>query len=272
MPQYIKQAPSKQERDMSAVEETPRRMLADIKYNGDDAVTRYAVELDKWHGGEFRVTNDQIAQAEASLPETFKEDFDFCHRQVVNFAKRQLETLTDFECETEPGIFLGQRQIPVSNVGCYIPGGKYPLVAAASMSVGVARAAGVEHIIGCAPPRDGEEMYAPTLYALQKAGAQLTLHDPEAREEAEKHLNNVTWTENPYDVAVDADALIIMTEWNEYRALSVKKLGDMMKVKRLIDMRNIYKPEFMRENGFHYVSIGRPAVNAEDKNKIRAVS
>ncbi len=171
MPEYFKQAPPQKERDMSAVEDTARRMLADIKENGDAAVTRYAEEFDKWQGGDFRVAPDQIAAAEASLPETFKEDFDFCHRQIVNFAQRQLETLTDFECETEPGIILGQKQIPVTNVGCYIPGGKYPLVAAASMSVGVARTAGVEHIIGCAPPRDGKEMYAPTLYALHKAGA-----------------------------------------------------------------------------------------------------
>ncbi|HIM44918.1 MAG TPA: hypothetical protein EYM34_01465, partial [Alphaproteobacteria bacterium] len=153
MAEYIKKAPSQKAEDMTAVEETARRMLADIKENGDAAVARYASELDKWQGGEFRVTEDQIAAAEAWLPETFKEDFEFCHRQITQFAQRQLETLTEFECETEPGILLGQKQIPVSNVGCYIPGGKYPLVAAASMSVGVARAAGVEHIIGCAPPR-----------------------------------------------------------------------------------------------------------------------
>ena len=171
MAEYIKKAPPKKAQDMTAVEETARRMLADIKENGDAAVRRYAVDLDKWQGGEFRVTGDQIAAAEASLPETFKEDFEFCHRQITQFAGRQLETLTEFECETEPGILLGQKQIPVTNVGCYIPGGKYPLVAAASMSVGVARAAGVEHIIACAPPRDGKEMYAPTLYALHKAGA-----------------------------------------------------------------------------------------------------
>jgi len=171
MPDYIKQALPQQERDMSAIEHTARSMLADIKQNGDAAVTRYAEELDKWQGGEFRVSEDQIAAAEASLPETFKEDFEFCHRQIVDFAKRQLATLIDFECETEPGILLGQKQIPIGNVGCYIPGGKYPLVAAASMSVGVACAAGVDHIIGCAPPRDGKEMYAPTLYALHKAGA-----------------------------------------------------------------------------------------------------
>ncbi len=171
MAEYIKKAPPRTARDLSAVEETARRMLADIKANGDAAVARYAADLDKWQGGEFRVSQDQIAAAEASLPETFKEDFEFCHRQITDFAKRQLETLTDFECETEPGILLGQKQIPVTNVGCYIPGGKYPLVVAASMSVGVARAAGVAHIIGCAPPRDGAEMYAPTLYALHKAGA-----------------------------------------------------------------------------------------------------
>ncbi len=171
MAEYIKKAPPRKAQDMSAVEETARRMLADIKENGDDAVKRYATNLDKWQGGTFRVSEDQIAAAETSLPETFKEDFEFCHRQITEFAKRQLDTLTDFECETEPGIILGQKQIPVTNVGCYIPGGKYPRVAAASMSVGVARVVGVEYIIGCAPPRDGKEMYAPTLYALHKAGA-----------------------------------------------------------------------------------------------------
>ena len=171
MVEYIKKVPPQKAQDKSAVEETARRMLADIKENGDAAVARYAADLDKWQGGEFRVTEDQIAAAEASLPETFKEDFEFCHRQITEFAARQLETLTEFECETEPGITLGQKQIPVTNVGCYIPGGKYPLVAAASMSVGGARAAGVDPIIGCAPPRDGKEMYAPTLYALHKAGA-----------------------------------------------------------------------------------------------------
>ena len=171
MANYIKKALPQKAQDVSLVDETARRMLADIKENGDTAVFRYAAELDKWQGGKFRVTEDQIAAAEASLPETFKEDFEFCHRQITQFAQRQLETLTEFECETEPGIVLGQKQIPITNIGCYIPGGKYPLVAAASMSVGVARTAGVEHIIGCAPPRDGKEMYAPTLFALHKAGA-----------------------------------------------------------------------------------------------------
>ena len=75
MVKYIKKAPPQKAQDVSAVEETAHRMLADIKENGDAAVSRYAAELDKWQGGKFRVTEDQIAAAEASLPETFKEDF-----------------------------------------------------------------------------------------------------------------------------------------------------------------------------------------------------
>ena len=95
---------------------------------------------------------------------------------------------------------------------------------------------------------------------LQKAGAELVLHDPEAQEEASHHLENVTWVDNPYDVSQGADAVIIITEWNEYRALNMARIAEQMQVKRLVDMRNIYKPSLMRELGFHYVSIGRPVV------------
>ncbi len=97
---------------------------------------------------------------------------------------------------------------------------------------------------------------------LQKAGAQVVLHDPEAQEEADKHLEDVSWVSDPYDVSQDADAVLIITEWNEYRALNMGRIAEQMKVKRLVDMRNIYKPALMRELGFHYVSIGRPAVKS----------
>ncbi len=102
---------------------------------------------------------------------------------------------------------------------------------------------------------------------LQEAGAHVIAHDPEAQEEADKHLKNVTWVENPYDVSSDADAVVIVTEWNEYRGLNMAKIADQMKVKRLVDMRNIYKPDLMRELGFHYVSIGRPDVDAQDQTQ-----
>jgi sulfopropanediol 3-dehydrogenase len=102
---------------------------------------------------------------------TFKEDFAFCKSQVVDFAKRQRDSVHAFEDEFGPGITLGQKIIPVETVGCYIPGGKYPLISAAIMSVATAKVAGVPHVIGAAPPRDGAAMYAPTLYALAEAGA-----------------------------------------------------------------------------------------------------
>ena len=124
-------------------------------------------------------------------------------------------------------------------------------------------------------PNTDDVRDAPSLViipALQRAGAKISAHDPEARDEAEKHLTDVSWTDDPYDLAADADALVIITEWNEYRALDMTRLADSMLVKRLIDMRNIYKPNVMRDLGFHYVSIGRPVVEAENSAKIRKVS
>jgi sulfopropanediol 3-dehydrogenase len=176
MPTYIKQAALKggngsEREDSAKVETTVRGMLADIAEQGDEAVRRFARELDHWESEEFRVPGDDIRRAASQMSETFKEDFEFCKRQIQDFAKRQLDSMHEFEVETEPGIWLGQKLIPVKNVGCYIPGGKYPLVAAAIMSVGTARVAGVEHIVGCAPPRDSSGIYAPTLYALHAAGA-----------------------------------------------------------------------------------------------------
>ncbi|CAG0905215.1 unnamed protein product [Cyprideis torosa] len=108
--------------------------------------------------------------------------------------------------------------------------------------------------------------------ALQKAGATVVAHDPEAREEAEKHFSDVEWVEDPYDVANGADAVVIITEWNEYRALDMSRIADQMTVKRLVDMRNIYKPQLMRELGFHYVSIGRPDVNSGETSQLKKVS
>jgi len=124
-------------------------------------------------------------------------------------------------------------------------------------------------------PNTDDVRDAPSLViipALQKAGAHIMAHDPEAHEEASHHLENVTWVDDPYDVSLGADAVIIITEWNEYRALDMSRIADQMKVKRLVDMRNIYKPQLMRELGFHYVSIGRPVVLAGDEDVLRKVS
>ena len=95
---------------------------------------------------------------------------------------------------------------------------------------------------------------------LQEQGAIIHAHDPEAKEQAERHLNNVMWHDDPYAAAQDADALVILTEWNEYRALAIRRLGEILKDRKIIDLRNIYKTEDMRERGFHYVSVGREEI------------
>jgi UDPglucose 6-dehydrogenase len=95
---------------------------------------------------------------------------------------------------------------------------------------------------------------------LQEAGAKIVAYDPVAMEQGDAHLENVEWCKDAYEVAKDADALVIVTEWNEFRALDVARLGQLMKTRRIVDLRNIYKIKEMRAEGFHYVSIGRPEV------------
>ena len=176
MGEYLKKAKPSVPQDRTNLEQTVRRMLDDIAAHGDDAVRKYARDLDKWERGEFQATPDEIRSVASKLPETFKQDFEYCRKQVTEFAKRQKDSLQEFETEIGKGIVLGQKVVPVSRVGCYVPGGKYPLISSAIMSVGTARVAGVDHIIACAPPRGAEGMYPYTLYALHAAGAHQIYH------------------------------------------------------------------------------------------------
>jgi sulfopropanediol 3-dehydrogenase len=176
MAEYLKKAAPRPPQDKSRVEQTVRRMLDDIAANRDAAVGKYARELDKWDRDDFRVTAQEIHKVSSRLPETFKQDFEYCRRQVTEFAKRQRDSLQGFETQVEPGVTLGQKVLPVSRVGCYVPGGKYPLISSAIMSVGTAKVAGVDHIVACAPPRDREGMFPYTLYALHASGADEIYH------------------------------------------------------------------------------------------------
>ena len=172
MRNYVKRAPERPAADMATVENTVREMLGRVRSEGDAAVCHYAKTLDKWERDTFRVTDDEIRAVSASLPETFKEDFALSLNNVQEFARRQRESIGEFTTEIVPGVQLGQKLIPIERVGCYIPGGKYPLISAAAMSVGTAKIAGVAHIVGCAPPRPGTNaMYPHTLYALSASGA-----------------------------------------------------------------------------------------------------
>ncbi len=171
MRNWLKRAAPPAAADRARVQETVRGIIADIEANGDAAVARYARQFDRWEKAEFRESPDRIRAVERALPETFKDDFAYALRQVTGFAQAQRASMHEFATEIEPGITLGQKLIPIERVGCYIPGGKYPLIAAAIMSIATAKAAGCAHVVGAAPPRDAEGIYAPTLYAMAQSGA-----------------------------------------------------------------------------------------------------
>jgi sulfopropanediol 3-dehydrogenase len=171
MAEYVKRAQPRAPEDRTAIEATVREMIAAIRDEGEEAVRRYARDLDGWTG-EFRVSDDDIRHVASRLPESFKEDFALCLRNVQEFARRQRDSIREFTAEIRPGVTLGQKLIPVARVGCYIPGGKYPLISAAAMSVGTAKVAGVGHVTGCAPPRpESAGIFPQTLYALHASGA-----------------------------------------------------------------------------------------------------
>ena len=153
-----------------AVGERVSEMLSTIERGGLDAVRAYSRELDDWDPPSFEVTSGQVAAASGSLPEALKESIAFAQAQIRNFAQLQRATLTDFEAETLPGVFLGQRQVPVSSVGAYCPSGRVPMLACAFMTVLVPKVAGVGTVIACSPPRAGE-LHAPTLHSIATSGA-----------------------------------------------------------------------------------------------------
>ena len=145
-------------------------MLLAIEHRGADAVRAYSRELDGWDPPSFEVTADQVASASDSLPDALKQSIEFAQVQIRNFAQLQRATLTDFEAETLPGVFLGQRQVPVSSVGSYCPSGRVPMLACAFMTVLVPKVAGVETVVACSPPR-AAALHAPTLHSIATSGA-----------------------------------------------------------------------------------------------------
>jgi len=138
------------------VTEVVSKIIADIAERGDAAVREYSVKFDKWNPSTFRLTDEQIAACVAELNEQEVHDIKFAQAQVRRFAEAQLGTLSDVEVETLPGIILGHKNIPVESVACYIPGGKYPLIASAHMGVVTAKVAGVPRIVAVAPPFAGK--------------------------------------------------------------------------------------------------------------------
>ena len=137
------------------VQRTVESIITDVETRGDEAVREWSARLDRWSPSSFRLTGDEIERAVSRVSASDLDDIRFAQDQVRRFAERQRACLTDLEVETMPGVVLGHRNIPVNSVGCYVPGGRYPMVASAHMSIVTARVAGVERIAACAPPFEG---------------------------------------------------------------------------------------------------------------------
>jgi sulfopropanediol 3-dehydrogenase len=154
----------------AGIRATVETLLADIATRGDAAVRDASRKFDRWERTDFRLTGKEIADCISQLSRQDLDDIRFAQEQVRNFAEIQRSALKDVEAETLPGVVLGHKNIPVDAVGCYVPGGKYPLLASAHMSVITAKVAGVKRILTCAPPYQGRP--APAIVAAQKlAGA-----------------------------------------------------------------------------------------------------
>jgi sulfopropanediol 3-dehydrogenase len=154
----------------AAVRATVETIIADVAKRGDAAVRDYSERFDKWSPASFALSKAQIDAAYDALPKQTVDDIAFAQEQVRNFAQIQKDALRDVEVETLPGIVLGHKNLPVNAVGCYVPGGKYPLVASAHMSVVTAKVAGVKRIATVAPPFEGKPNPA-IVVAQHMAGA-----------------------------------------------------------------------------------------------------
>lgn len=157
MARYLKQGrtPERSAADANKVSEIVRGILADIGHRGETALREISEKFDKWNPPAFRLTEDEIAGCLSQLTQRNIEDIRFAQEQVRNFARAQMSSIKDIEVETLPGIVLGHKNIPVDSVGCYVPGGKYPLLASAHMSMVTAKVAGVPRIIAASPPYHG---------------------------------------------------------------------------------------------------------------------
>ena len=156
--------------DAAKVRATVETILADIEARGDVAVRELSAKFDQWDRADYRLTDAEIRACMSELSARNLDDIRYAQEQVRGFAQHQRNSMLDIEVETQPGIVLGHKNIPVNSVGCYVPGGKYPLLASAHMSVITAKVAGVARVATCAPPYHGKP--APAIVAAQHlAGA-----------------------------------------------------------------------------------------------------
>ncbi len=171
---YLKKATRTAETDQGDVHDLVAKMLTEIETGGEEVARKYARELDKW-SGDIIISPEQRAAAAALVPEKLKADIRFAHANIKRFAEAQRATVTDCEIEILPGLMAGQKQIPVSAAGCYVPGGRYSHIASAIMTITTAKVAGVPHVSACSPPRPGVGIPPAIIYAMDLCGADVIL-------------------------------------------------------------------------------------------------
>ena len=160
--------PEQASADAKRVRDIVTGIIEDIETRGDAALREISEKFDKWNPTSFRLSPQEIEACLAQLSRRNLDDIEFAQAQVRNFAQIQRSTIKDIEAETLPGVVLGQKNIPVDSVGCYVPGGKYPLVASAHMSVVTAKVAGVSRVIAASPPYHGKP--SPAVVAAMHLG------------------------------------------------------------------------------------------------------
>jgi sulfopropanediol 3-dehydrogenase len=172
MIKYVKKGKEEEEKKefLQQVKSTVESIIEDIENDGDSAIAKYSETFDKWNPKSFRLSEDEISACYEELDDSVIEDIKWAQTQVRNFAQIQRDSMKDVEVETLPGVKLGHKHIPMESVGCYVPGGKYPLVASAHMSVVTAKVAGVKRVIAAAPPFNGRPSPA-IVVAMDLAGA-----------------------------------------------------------------------------------------------------
>ena len=172
MIKYLKKGKQAEEKaiDNQKVKDIVENIISDIEKRGDEAVSQYSGQFDKWTPESFRLSREEIDACYEQLTEQEISDIKWAQEQVRNFATIQRESMKDVEVETLPGVVLGHKNIPVDSVGCYVPGGKYPLVASAHMSIVTAKVAGVKRVIAATPPFQGKPAPA-VIVAMDLAGA-----------------------------------------------------------------------------------------------------
>lgn len=171
--EYFKKAPVPDAATDRSIRQTVETMLVEIEQGGETAALDYAAKLDNW-SGDVVMSNAKRASLIEQVPSQVREDVQFAYKQVKRFAEAQRNSLQEFEIETEPGVRLGQRVLPVQCAGCYVPGGRYAHIASAIMSVATAKVAGVPFIVACSPPHEGS-IHPAIAYAMDLAGADVIL-------------------------------------------------------------------------------------------------